>query len=342
MDDARRRAGGKDRGESKVEPAKPAAKRNRKRSRPLLRRSCGAPSAERQSRRAHRAAASPRAEIVRRAHRAHRAATLRRAEIVRRAVISRRAAIVRRAATSPRAGIARRAATLRRAEIVRRAAFAPRGGSAAGRRASGRRHGRQRPMGGNRPQRAPKGPELMPTVEKERVSNYDPNKKMRQRQHDPEHQPVKNRKQLARDTGYGMDDDVVRGRRKKGRQTLRAADDGPDQDRNGLHDRRDHHRPRPDRAHRQAGGRDHQEADAAGHHGDHQPGAGFRYRVAGRFRVRRDAGNEARQDRRGRALRRERGGQRGRTRSRVRRSSPSWATSTTAKRRCWTTSARRR
>ena len=71
---------------------------------------------------------------------------------------------------------------------------------------------------GGRPQRAPKGPELMPTVEKERVSNYDPNKKMRQRQHDPEYQPVKNRKQLARDTGYGMDDDVVRGRRKKGRQ----------------------------------------------------------------------------------------------------------------------------
>ena len=78
--------------------------------------------------------------------------------------------------------------------------------------------GGQRPMGGGRPQRAPKGPELMPTVEKERVSNYDPNKKMRQRQHDPEHQPVKNRKQLARDTGYGMDDDIVRGRRKKGRQ----------------------------------------------------------------------------------------------------------------------------
>ena len=78
--------------------------------------------------------------------------------------------------------------------------------------------GGQRPIGGGRPQRAPKGPDLMPTVEKERVSNYDPNKKMRQRQHDPEHQPVKNRKQLARDTGYGMDDDIVRGRRKKGRQ----------------------------------------------------------------------------------------------------------------------------
>ncbi len=78
-----------------------------------------------------------------------------------------------------------------------------------------------RPMGG-RPSmgRGPKGPELMPTVEKERVSNYDPNKRQRQRQHDPERQPVKNRKQLARDTGYGngLEDDVVRGRRKKGRQ----------------------------------------------------------------------------------------------------------------------------
>ena len=94
--------------------------------------------------------------------------------------------------------------------------FGPRGGQQGGARPAGGMGG-ARPMGG-RPQRAPKGPELMPTVEKERVSNYDPNKKMRQRQHDPEHQPVKNRKQLARDTGYGMDDDVVRGRRKKGRQ----------------------------------------------------------------------------------------------------------------------------
>ncbi|MCI6375994.1 MAG: translation initiation factor IF-2, partial [Clostridiales bacterium] len=89
--------------------------------------------------------------------------------------------------------------------------FAPRGGQQGGARPAG-----ARPAGG----RGPKGPELIPTVEKERVSNYDPNKKLRQRQHDPEHQPVKNRKQLARETGYGngMDDDVVRGRRKKGRQ----------------------------------------------------------------------------------------------------------------------------
>ena len=96
--------------------------------------------------------------------------------------------------------------------------FAPRGDRPQGGARPAGGVGGARPMGGNRPQRGPKGPELMPTVEKERVSNYDPNKKMRQRQHDPEHQPVKNRKQLARDTGYGMDDDVVRGRRKKGRQ----------------------------------------------------------------------------------------------------------------------------
>ena len=96
--------------------------------------------------------------------------------------------------------------------------FAPRGDRPQGGARPAGGVGGARPMGGNRPQRGPKGPELMPTVEKERVSNYDPNKKMRQRQHDPEYQPVKNRKQLARDTGYGMDDDVVRGRRKKGRQ----------------------------------------------------------------------------------------------------------------------------
>ena len=93
-------------------------------------------------------------------------------------------------------------------------------GQGAPRPMGGAQGGAGRPMGA-RPAggRAPKGPELMPTVEKERVSNYDPNKKLRQRQHDPEHQNVKNRKQLARESGYGMDDDVVRGgRKKKGKQ----------------------------------------------------------------------------------------------------------------------------
>ena len=48
---------------------------------------------------------------------------------------------------------------------------------------------------------------------KERVSNYDPNKKNYVRQHDPE-RVAKNRKQLARETFAGSDDDVVRGGRR--------------------------------------------------------------------------------------------------------------------------------
>lgn len=54
-------------------------------------------------------------------------------------------------------------------------------------------------------------PEIAPAMGKERVSNYDPNKKNYVRQHDPEH-VARNRKQLSRDAGYsGYDDDVVRG-----------------------------------------------------------------------------------------------------------------------------------
>ena len=50
-------------------------------------------------------------------------------------------------------------------------------------------------------------------VEKERVSNYDPNKKQYIRQHDPE-RVAKSRKQLAKESANmngGMDDEVVRG-----------------------------------------------------------------------------------------------------------------------------------
>ncbi|MBQ8080832.1 MAG: translation initiation factor IF-2 [Clostridia bacterium] len=54
------------------------------------------------------------------------------------------------------------------------------------------------------------GIDLAPAVEKERVSNYDPNKKNYQRQHDPEH-VAKNRKQLQRESFNGFDDDTVRG-----------------------------------------------------------------------------------------------------------------------------------
>ena len=68
----------------------------------------------------------------------------------------------------------------------------------------------QRPQQGNR---AARGPELAPVVEKERVSNYDPNKKQYIRQHDPE-RVAKSRKQLAKESANmngGMDDEVVRG-----------------------------------------------------------------------------------------------------------------------------------
>ena len=55
--------------------------------------------------------------------------------------------------------------------------------------------------------------ETMVTPEKERVSNYDPNKKNYVRQHDPE-KVAKNRKQLARESYGRYDDDVIRGGRK--------------------------------------------------------------------------------------------------------------------------------
>ena len=74
-----------------------------------------------------------------------------------------------------------------------------------------------RPAGGNRPPmgggRSKPSVELAPVMEKERVSNYDPNKKNYVRQHDPE-RVAKNRKQLARDQFNGYDDDVVRGGRR--------------------------------------------------------------------------------------------------------------------------------
>ncbi|NLI21827.1 MAG: translation initiation factor IF-2 [Clostridiales bacterium] len=54
---------------------------------------------------------------------------------------------------------------------------------------------------------------MTPAVEKERVSNYDPNKKNYVRQHDPE-RVARNRKQLARENFNGIDDDVVRGGRR--------------------------------------------------------------------------------------------------------------------------------
>ena len=90
-----------------------------------------------------------------------------------------------------------------------------------GRPAGGAAAQGNRPMGGNRPAGGtgrpqgggfgrPKAPELAPVVEKERVSNYDPNKKQYLRQHDPEH-VSKNRKQLQKESFNGYDDETVRG-----------------------------------------------------------------------------------------------------------------------------------
>ena len=63
-------------------------------------------------------------------------------------------------------------------------------------------------MGGAR-QRAP---ELSVPMEKERVSNYDPNKKNYVRQHDPEHVSKGRKQQASRNSHYtGYDDDVIRG-----------------------------------------------------------------------------------------------------------------------------------
>ncbi len=55
--------------------------------------------------------------------------------------------------------------------------------------------------------------ELLPPMDKGRVSNYDPNKKSYIRQHDPE-RVAKNRKQQAKDTFVDYDDESPRGGRK--------------------------------------------------------------------------------------------------------------------------------
>ena len=84
----------------------------------------------------------------------------------------------------------------------------PAGGGFGGPRPAGGPGGR--PMGGG--MRKPTV-DMAPPVEKERVSNYDPNKKNYIRQHDPE-RVAKNRKQLARENFSGYDDEVIRGGRR--------------------------------------------------------------------------------------------------------------------------------
>ena len=91
----------------------------------------------------------------------------------------------------------------------------PAGGPGAGQGGRPPMGGAPRPQGARPAGGAPRsrGPELTPVVEKERVSNYDPNKKQYIRQHDPEH-VAKNRKQLVKESFNGFDDETVRGGKK--------------------------------------------------------------------------------------------------------------------------------
>ncbi len=63
--------------------------------------------------------------------------------------------------------------------------------------------------------------EAAPPIEKERVSNYDPNKKNYVRQHDPE-RVVKNKKQLSKNVFAGEEDEVIRGGKKARAKKLSA------------------------------------------------------------------------------------------------------------------------
>ncbi|MBR2822227.1 MAG: translation initiation factor IF-2, partial [Clostridia bacterium] len=56
------------------------------------------------------------------------------------------------------------------------------------------------------------GAEMLPPIEKERVSNYDPNKKNYERQHDPEHVSRNKKQQSKQNSRFnGYDDEPIRG-----------------------------------------------------------------------------------------------------------------------------------
>lgn len=86
-----------------------------------------------------------------------------------------------------------------------------------GRPAAGNASGAPRPQGG-----APRGQgagrsrvsaaDMLPPMEKERVSNYDPNKKNYERQHDPEHVSRNKKQQSKQNSRFnGYDDEPIRG-----------------------------------------------------------------------------------------------------------------------------------
>ena len=82
----------------------------------------------------------------------------------------------------------------------------------------GQQGGRPGGFGGGRPGGFGRGrmPDLAPSVEKERVSNYDPNKKQYVRQNDPERNANRNnRRRDANMISSGYDDEFIRGKKKK-------------------------------------------------------------------------------------------------------------------------------
>ena len=78
-------------------------------------------------------------------------------------------------------------------------------------------------QGGYAPRRSAE-PELMPTTEKERVSNYDPKKNQYVRQNDPERNTAKNKRQVIRSAApeMNLDDEYDRGAKRKHKQAVVA------------------------------------------------------------------------------------------------------------------------
>ncbi len=69
-----------------------------------------------------------------------------------------------------------------------------------------------------RPASRPKAPDMLPVMEKERVSNYDPNKNNYNRQHDPEKKAQKPKKQIMKENvraAGGLDDEWRRSKKPK-------------------------------------------------------------------------------------------------------------------------------
>ena len=88
--------------------------------------------------------------------------------------------------------------------------------------------GAPRTGGGFAPRR-PVTPELTPSVEKERVSNYDPNKKQYVRQIDPERNTSKNKRQQTRSAAPAvvLDDEFERGGKRKRKVVVEAVKPEP-------------------------------------------------------------------------------------------------------------------